>query len=103
MAATESLLDSCSALHSSALLADAAHGLSDLVGDFAVLICWTVSRKPPSPKFQFGYGKFESLGSLVVSIFLLLGGFGIGACLEVIGLVSNADEWLVSLDRLTLL
>lgn len=70
----------CSALHSSALVADAAHGLSDLVGDFAVLVCWTVSRKPPSPKFQFGYGKFESLGSLVVSIFLLLGGFGIGLC-----------------------
>lgn len=52
--------------------------MSDLVGDFVVLVCWTVSRKPPTSRFQFGFGKFESLGSLVVAVFLLLGGAGIG-------------------------
>lgn len=74
------LIHSCftRALNSASLVADAAHGLSDLMGDFVVLACWTLSRKPPSSRFQFGFGKFESLGSLLVSIFLLLGGVGIG-------------------------
>jgi len=66
------------ALNSAALMADAGHSLSDLVGDFVVLLAWKLSRRPPSPNFPHGYGKFESLGSLVVAALLALGGLGIG-------------------------
>ena len=51
---------------------------TDLLGDFVVLVCWKLSRRPPSPAYPFGFGKFESVGSLIVSVLLLLGGVGIG-------------------------
>jgi divalent metal cation (Fe/Co/Zn/Cd) transporter len=38
-----------------------------------------LSQRPPSALYPLGYGKLESLGTVVVSIFLLLGGLGIGA------------------------
>ena len=51
----------------------------DLIGDFVVLFCWRWSRRPPSARYPHGFGKFESLGSLVVAVLLGLGGLGIGA------------------------
>lgn len=50
----------------------------DLLGDFVVLFCWRFSRKPASDRYPFGYGKYESIGSLAVSMLLLLGAAGIG-------------------------
>lgn len=38
-----------------------------------------LAQRPPSRLYPLGYGKFESLGTVTVSIFLLLGGIGIGA------------------------
>jgi divalent metal cation (Fe/Co/Zn/Cd) transporter len=52
---------------------------TDLLGDFVVLFCWRISRKPATPSYPYGYGKYESLGTLVVAVLLVLGGFGIGA------------------------
>ncbi|KAF2093664.1 putative cation efflux family protein [Rhizodiscina lignyota] len=64
--------------HSQALLADAVHSLTDLVSDFMTLATISWALKPPTPKFPFGYGKVESLGSLGVSSILLLGGVLMG-------------------------
>ncbi|KAJ2804474.1 mitochondrial metal transporter [Coemansia guatemalensis] len=65
--------------HSSALLADAAHSLSDILGDLVTLYTFRKSRRPPDALHPFGYGRYEALGTLVVSAFLVAAGFGIGS------------------------
>ncbi|KAL1748828.1 cation efflux protein [Schizophyllum fasciatum] len=62
------------AMHS----ANAGHSLSDLLGDFVVLICWRLSRKPSSERYPFGYAKWESVGTTTVSLLLIGGALGIG-------------------------
>ncbi|KAJ2823123.1 mitochondrial metal transporter [Coemansia erecta] len=64
--------------HSSALLADAAHSLSDIVGDLVTLYTFRKSRRPADATHPFGYGRYEALGTLVVSAFLVTAGAGIG-------------------------
>ncbi|KAJ2450705.1 mitochondrial metal transporter [Coemansia sp. RSA 2336] len=66
-------------LHSSALLADAAHSLSDILGDLVTLYTFRKSRRPPDALHPFGYGRYEALGTLVVSAFLVAAGLGIGS------------------------
>ncbi|GAA5907306.1 cation diffusion facilitator family transporter [Sporobolomyces salmoneus] len=65
-------------LASSALLADAAHSGSDLIADVVTLASYRVGRWKPTEKYPYGYGKFESLGSLVVSFLLFATAAGIG-------------------------
>jgi cation diffusion facilitator family transporter len=42
------------------------------------LFSYIYSQRPPSTSYPYGYGKFETLGTTVVSLFLLLGAFAIG-------------------------
>ncbi|EIW83161.1 cation efflux protein [Coniophora puteana RWD-64-598 SS2] len=65
-------------MHSASLLADAGHSLSDLLGDFVTLFCWKLSRKPPSLRYPYGFAKFETLGTTMVSLMLIGGALGIG-------------------------
>ncbi|CAE6476113.1 unnamed protein product [Rhizoctonia solani] len=65
-------------LNSAALVADAAHSLSDLMGDFVTLACWKISRRAPTDAYPYGYGKFETLGTTVVSLILVGGAAAIG-------------------------
>ncbi|KAJ7084477.1 CDF-like metal transporter [Mycena belliarum] len=64
--------------HSAALIADAGHSAGDLLGDSVTLICWRLSRKPPSEMYPFGFAKFETLGTTTVSLFLIGGALGLG-------------------------
>ncbi|KAJ6587004.1 mitochondrial iron ion transporter [Mycena vulgaris] len=64
--------------HSAALIADAGHSLSDLLGDGVTLVCWRLSRKAPSEAYPFGFAKFETLGTTTVSLFLIGGALGLG-------------------------
>ncbi|KAJ1822883.1 mitochondrial metal transporter [Coemansia sp. RSA 2599] len=64
--------------HSSALLADAAHSLSDILGDIVTLYTFRKSRKPADLTHPYGYGRYEALGTLFVSAFLVAAGVGIG-------------------------
>ncbi|KPV74136.1 uncharacterized protein RHOBADRAFT_37097 [Rhodotorula graminis WP1] len=73
-------------LASSALLADAAHSGSDLVADVVTLVSYRIGRWAPSHRYPYGYGKFESLGSLVVSFLLFATAAGIGASLSLFSL-----------------
>uniref|UniRef100_M4BIK1 Cation efflux protein transmembrane domain-containing protein n=1 Tax=Hyaloperonospora arabidopsidis (strain Emoy2) TaxID=559515 RepID=M4BIK1_HYAAE len=66
-------------IHSSALIADAAHSLSDLLSDVVTLWSVKVARLPPDQKHPYGYGKYEAVGSLSVGAILVLCGVGIGA------------------------
>ncbi|UZJ52999.1 hypothetical protein CBS101457_002319 [Exobasidium rhododendri] len=65
-------------LHSASLLADAAHSLSDTFSDVVTLFCWKMSQKPASLTHPMGYGKFETMGGLGVSVVLVAGAFAIG-------------------------
>ncbi|KAJ2361236.1 mitochondrial metal transporter, partial [Coemansia sp. RSA 2607] len=64
--------------HSSALLAEAAHSLSDILGDVVTLYTFRKSRKPADVTHPYGYGRYEALGTLFVSAFLVTAGVGIG-------------------------
>ncbi|KAI9509499.1 cation efflux family-domain-containing protein [Russula earlei] len=66
-------------MNSAALLADAGHSLSDLLGDFVVLFSWRLSRRPPSRRYPFGLAKFETVGTGLVAILLLGAALGIGS------------------------
>lgn len=79
-------------MNSASLLAEAGHSLSDLLGvslaptpaglvsirledtdagqDFVTLATWRISRKEATDTFPWGYSKFETFGTLSVSIIL---------------------------------
>jgi len=59
--------------NSTALLADAGHNLSDVLG---LVIAWTaavLSRRAPTPRFTYGLGSTSILAALLNSGFLLVG------------------------------
>ncbi|KAK6463292.1 mitochondrial protein with role in iron accumulation [Scheffersomyces coipomensis] len=65
--------------HSQSLVADAIHSVSDMFADFLTLATVTVSAKiGTETKFPLGYGKIETVGSLLVSSVLLLAGVSVG-------------------------
>ncbi|KAI0812357.1 cation efflux family-domain-containing protein [Irpex lacteus] len=65
-------------MNSASLLADAGHTAGDLIGDIITLLCWKLSRRPPSEKYPYGFGKFEVIGTAAVSILLTGGALGLG-------------------------
>ncbi|GMF66704.1 unnamed protein product [Phytophthora fragariaefolia] len=65
------------AFHSSGLLADAAHSMSDLVSDFVTLVSLKYCARPPDALQPYGYGKYETIGALSVSLLLVGGSLGI--------------------------
>ncbi|GAA5810020.1 hypothetical protein MFLAVUS_003435 [Mucor flavus] len=65
-------------MNSASLLADATHSFSDLLSDFVTLYTFKMSRKVPDSIYPYGYGKYETIGSLSVSALLMAGGAGIG-------------------------
>lgn len=52
--------------------------ISDLLGDLVTLATWRLSRRPPSELYPYGFGKFEVIGSVTVSLLLTGGALGIG-------------------------
>lgn len=65
--------------NSAALVADAAHSISDLVSDMITLGTVKLARKPADIKYPYGYGRFESIGALAVSGMLVATAIGAGA------------------------
>lgn len=63
--------------HSSAMMADAVHSLSDFVTDIIVLGFVHISSKPKDEDHDYGHGKYETLATSVIGIFLLFVGIGI--------------------------
>jgi hypothetical protein len=65
------------AMNSASLIAEAGHSFSDMGADFVTLACWKVSRREPTRAYPYGYGKFETIGTLSVSLILVVAGIGI--------------------------
>lgn len=63
--------------HSSAMVADAVHSLSDFATDIAVIVFIKVASKPCDEDHDFGHGKFETLSTVIIGFALFLVGGGI--------------------------
>ncbi|MGP1623392.1 cation diffusion facilitator family transporter [Bacteroides heparinolyticus] len=63
--------------HSAAMLADAVHSLSDFITDIIVILFVRLSAKPEDEGHDYGHGKYETLATAIIGIFLVLVGFGI--------------------------
>ena len=57
--------------HSSAMIADAVHSLSDFITDFIVLVFVRISAKPHDLSHDYGHGKFETVASFFIGLALV--------------------------------
>lgn len=58
--------------HSEALVADGFHSLNDFASDFIVLIFIGIAYRKADAKYTYGYGKFETFVSLLISAILCI-------------------------------
>ena len=63
--------------HSSAMVADAVHSLSDFVTDIIVLVFVRISGKPKDKDHDYGHGKYETLAMTIIGVALLIVAVGI--------------------------
>lgn len=63
--------------HSSAMVADAVHSLSDFLTDVVVLIFVHVSAKPQDESHDYGHGKFETMATFLIALALIGAAIGI--------------------------
>ena len=63
--------------HSSAMIADAVHSLSDFLTDVVVLVFVYISAKPQDESHDYGHGKFETIASFLIGLALLGAATGI--------------------------
>lgn len=62
---------------SSAMLADAVHSLSDFITDVVVIAFVRIAGKPSDKGHDYGHGKYETLATLIIGLFLALAGIGL--------------------------
>lgn len=58
--------------HSDALVADGFHSLNDLAADIIMLVFVGISYRKPDEKYSYGYGKFETFSSFLISSVLVV-------------------------------
>ena len=75
--------------HSSAMIADAVHSLSDFVTDLLVLVFVSISAKPQDKSHDYGHGKFETIASFLIGLALVAAATGI----VVSGTMKLIDWW----------
>lgn len=59
---------------SRALLADALHSASDIVGSIVILFGVKIAAKPPDKEHPYGHGKAENIASIIVALLLVIVG-----------------------------
>ena len=63
--------------HSSAMIADAVHSLSDFITDVIVLAFVHVSAKPQDVDHDYGHGKYETFATFIIGLALMAAATGI--------------------------
>ena len=63
--------------HSSAMVADAVHSLSDFITDVVVIVFVRIAGKPQDESHDYGHGKYETLATAIIGVVLLFVGVGI--------------------------
>lgn len=56
--------------NSKALMADAVHSASDVIGSLAVLFGLRAAKQPPDDDHPYGHGKAETISAIVVAVLL---------------------------------
>ncbi|MDO4975858.1 MAG: cation diffusion facilitator family transporter [Eubacteriales bacterium] len=64
--------------HSSAMISDAIHSLSDVLSTFVVMIGIQISSKESDDEHPYGHERFECVASIILATMLALTGAGIG-------------------------
>lgn len=59
---------------SRALLADALHSTSDIVGSIVILFGVRIAARPPDKEHPYGHGKAENIASIIVALLLIVVG-----------------------------
>ncbi|MCF8040556.1 MAG: cation diffusion facilitator family transporter [Desulfarculaceae bacterium] len=82
--------------NSQAMIADAAHSLSDLVTDAVVLLGLKWGRSDPDDRHPYGHGRIETFSTLVVGavLFALAIGLGYDAIAQLIRGDEHHPNWL---------
>ena len=78
--------------HSSALVADAVHSLTDFVTDVIVIVFVRISGKPEDEDHRYGHGKYETLATAIIGLALFAVGAGllVGGATKVSGVLKGA-------------
>ncbi|MFD0768145.1 cation diffusion facilitator family transporter [Bacillus sp. CGMCC 1.60114] len=63
--------------NSKALMADAVHSGSDVIGSLAVLFGLQAAKQPPDDDHPYGHGKAESISAIIVAVLLFIVGIEI--------------------------
>ena len=63
--------------HSSAMIADAVHSLSDFITDLIVIAFVHVSAKPQDKGHDYGHGKYETFATFIIGLALMAAATGI--------------------------
>lgn len=58
--------------HSTAMIADGIHSLSDLLSDIIVIVFVKISAKGRDKNHDYGHGKFETFATLIISLMLVV-------------------------------
>ena len=77
--------------HSSAMISDAVHSLSDVFSTFVVMIGIHISSKDSDKDHQYGHERYESVASIILATMLGLTGAGIGYA-GIKAILYGADE-----------
>ncbi|XP_057782377.1 metal tolerance protein C1 isoform X2 [Salvia miltiorrhiza] len=82
---------------STAIIADAAHSISDVVLSGVALFSFRAGRAPKDKEHPYGHGKFETLGALGISSVLLLTAGGIAwHAIDVLAVVWSAAPEIIN-------
>ena len=78
--------------HSSALVADAVHSLSDFATDIVVIVFVKISGKPEDEDHRYGHGKYETLATAIIGLVLFVVGIGllVGGATKVADVIDGA-------------
>lgn len=83
--------------HSSAMIADAVHSLSDFVTDVIVLLFINISSKPKDEYHDYGHGKYETLATTIIGIVLMCVGATFSGMVRTryLDFILEANSWKV--------
>lgn len=56
---------------SAALVADGYHSLADVLSDIGILLALKAANQPPDDNHPYGHHSFETLGAIIVALFML--------------------------------
>lgn len=59
---------------SRALIADALHSTTDIIGSIVILFAVKIANKPPDEEHPYGHGKAENIASIIVALLLIVVG-----------------------------